>query len=268
MGKVNVRQKGRNKAYRWAKGHSSDSNPPLKKFRATAQAGFFQPLAEPKKGGLTADALSKHDAVLGVSELRTIEDIEEEEDALTEGALTLGSIGQASFKTFATDFTQCTVPSFSKLLTTIRKDSPIYNEMLAILAAVTEVVKDQGGQETITEYFGALMSVLESTDEEGIQQQAVCQLLSLGIRHTPRPVLVAKFSLCSKLLMSRLEAVMATGTVLLIKSLLECMAVLLRAQPAAVWGEPSTMQMYGGILSFVIHTRPKLAAPPTWWRPS
>ena len=50
MGKVHVRQKGGKKAYRWAKGHSSDSNPPLKKFRKTAQAGFFQPLGEPKKG--------------------------------------------------------------------------------------------------------------------------------------------------------------------------------------------------------------------------
>ena len=62
------------------------------------------------------------------------------------------------------------------------------------------------------------MSVLESTEEEGIQLQAVCQLLSLGIRHTPRPVLISKFSICSKLLMARLEAVMATGTVQLIKS--------------------------------------------------
>ncbi|XP_043216714.1 RRP12-like protein [Amphibalanus amphitrite] len=260
MGKVHIRQKGRNKAYRWAKGHSSDSNPPLKKFRQNAQAGFFQPLGEPKKGGLTTDALSKHDAVLGVSELRNIEDVveEDQEDALSEGALTLGSLGQASFRTFATDFTQCTVPSFSKLLTTVRKDSPIYNEMLAILAAVTEVVKEKEGQETVTEYFGALMSVLESTEEEGVQLQAVCQLLSLGIRHTPRPVLISKFSLCSKLLMARLEAVMATGTVLLIKSLLECLAVLLRAQPAATWAEPSTLQMYSGVLSFVIHTRPKV----------
>ena len=48
--------------------------------------------------------------------------------------------------------------AFARLLTTVRKDSPIYNEMLAILAAVTEVVKDKGGEETVTEYFGALVS--------------------------------------------------------------------------------------------------------------
>ena len=46
-------------------------------------------------------------------------------------------------------------------MTTVRKDSPIYNEMLAILAAVTEVVKEKGGQETVTEYFGALVSTIQ-----------------------------------------------------------------------------------------------------------
>ena len=34
-------------------------------------------------------------------------------------------------------------------------------EMLAVLAAVTEVIKVQGGKETETEYFAALMSTLE-----------------------------------------------------------------------------------------------------------
>ena len=34
--------------------------------------------------------------------------------------------------------------------------------------------------------------------------------------------------------------------------------MLLRAQPASTWAEPSTLQMYAGMLSFVIHTRPKV----------
>ena len=34
-------------------------------------------------------------------------------------------------------------------------------EMLAVLAAVTEVIKSQGGKETETEYFAALMTTLE-----------------------------------------------------------------------------------------------------------
>ena len=34
-------------------------------------------------------------------------------------------------------------------------------ETLAVLAAVTEVIKSQGGKETETEYFAALMSTIE-----------------------------------------------------------------------------------------------------------
>jgi len=34
----------------------------------------------------------------------------------------------------------------------------MHKEMLAVLAAVTEVIKANGGTETTTEYFGALVS--------------------------------------------------------------------------------------------------------------
>jgi hypothetical protein len=36
-------------------------------------------------------------------------------------------------------------------------DSALHKEMLAILAAVAEVIKSNGGKETETEYFGALV---------------------------------------------------------------------------------------------------------------
>ena len=37
----------------------------------------------------------------------------------------------------------------------------IFQDMMAVLAAVTEIIKEQGGKETETEYFAALMSALE-----------------------------------------------------------------------------------------------------------
>ena len=37
----------------------------------------------------------------------------------------------------------------------------MFQETLAVLAAVTEVIKSQGGKETETEYFAALMSTIE-----------------------------------------------------------------------------------------------------------
>ena len=63
----------------------------------------------------------------------------------------------------------------------------------AILAAVTEVIKDQGGEETSTEYFAALLTTLEATDtEEGMS--AVVSLLSMVIKTVPQEVIRSRFS--------------------------------------------------------------------------
>lgn len=47
-----------------------------------------------------------------------------------------------------------------RLLTSFSHNSAIHKEMLAILAAVTEVIKEKNGTENSTEYFGALVSSL------------------------------------------------------------------------------------------------------------
>ena len=68
MGKLRVRTKG-TKGKRWAKGHSSSSNPSTSKHREAAKSNFFQPFllnskpntGEPTtKGGLTEEALKQH----------------------------------------------------------------------------------------------------------------------------------------------------------------------------------------------------------------
>ena len=65
--------------------------------------------------------------------------------------------------------------------------------MLAVLAAVTEVIKAEGGKETETEYFAALMTTLEVTsDEEHLS--AVLRLLSVVIKKVPHAVLISKYS--------------------------------------------------------------------------
>lgn len=47
---------------------------------------------------------------------------------------------------------------FTRLLTRFDSNNAVHKEMLAVLAAVTEVIKEQGGKETTTEYFAALVS--------------------------------------------------------------------------------------------------------------
>lgn len=45
-----------------------------------------------------------------------------------------------------------------RLLKNFSSNSCLHKEMLAILAALTEVIKANGGKETSTEYFAALVS--------------------------------------------------------------------------------------------------------------
>lgn len=45
-----------------------------------------------------------------------------------------------------------------RLLNNFSSNSYLHKEMLAILAALTEVIKSNGGNETSTEYFAALVS--------------------------------------------------------------------------------------------------------------
>lgn len=44
-----------------------------------------------------------------------------------------------------------------RFLNRFTANSALHKEMLAVLAAITEVIKSNGGAETHTEYFGALV---------------------------------------------------------------------------------------------------------------
>jgi ribosomal RNA-processing protein 12 len=49
----------------------------------------------------------------------------------------------------------------NRLLKGFCPNSALHKEMLAVLAAVTEVIKTSGGKETTVEYLGALVSVVQ-----------------------------------------------------------------------------------------------------------
>lgn len=63
-----------------------------------------------------------------------------------------------TFQSFASNFSACSNMSFTKLINNFRPDSEVHKEMLAILAAVSEVIKEKGGAQTSTEYFLVLVS--------------------------------------------------------------------------------------------------------------
>lgn len=93
--------------------------------------------------------------------------------------------------------------SFAKLLTQFSASNEHHKEMLAILAAVTEVIKSNGGEQTSTEYLAALLTTLESAETEQSLSASVA-LIALVIKTVPRPVLLHQFDATSKLLLQLL----------------------------------------------------------------
>ena len=190
-------------------------------------------------------------------------------------ALTLGQT-EKTFDTFASDWTQCSNVSFKRLIQKFDSKSAHHKEMLAILAAVAQVVKEMGsGEETSTEYFAAILVTLETQDtKEGLA--ATLSLLSMIIKTVPQAVLQAKFAAFSKLLIEQLAAQEESGgdetTVAgtsIIRSLVGCLSVALRAQSAAAWAQGNnssakkihhgpTMRVYHSLLAYIVHPKPKI----------
>lgn len=104
---------------------------------------------------MTYDALKRHDAVQGlgplvpkVEELVAME--EESSECTTESSYN-------TMNSFASDWSACSNMSFNKFLKVFRPNSAIHKEMLAILAAITEVIKEKGGTGTSVEYYCSLV---------------------------------------------------------------------------------------------------------------
>ncbi|XP_054238177.1 RRP12-like protein isoform X2 [Indicator indicator] len=180
------------KLKRWRKGHSSDCNPETRQHRLAARSRFFSRPAE--KSNLTVDAVKLHNELQSGSLRleRTNDNTQhrmEEDDAVE--ATTEKSSG-----TFLSGLSDCTNVTFSKVQRFWESNSAAHKEICAVLAAVTEVIRSQGGKESETEYFAALV--------------------------------------------------------------LSCLATLLRKQDLAAWSYPVTLQVYHGLLSFCVHTKPKV----------
>uniref|UniRef100_A0A8I3X7P4 Ribosomal RNA processing 12 homolog n=1 Tax=Callithrix jacchus TaxID=9483 RepID=A0A8I3X7P4_CALJA len=147
------------KLKRWKKGHSSDSNPVICRHRQAARSRFF---SRPSgRSDLTVDAVKLHNELqsgslrLGKREAPETPMEEEAELAVTE----------KSSGTFLSGLSDCTNVTFSKVQRFWESNSAAHKEICAVLAAVTEVIRSQGGKETETEYFAAL---IRKTAQHGV----------------------------------------------------------------------------------------------------
>uniref|UniRef100_A0A1A8HJ42 Ribosomal RNA processing 12 homolog n=1 Tax=Nothobranchius korthausae TaxID=1143690 RepID=A0A1A8HJ42_9TELE len=239
------------KLKRWKKGHSSDSNPQSNRFRQAAKCRFF---SRPSgKSDLTVDALKLHNELqAGPLEVSA----GGRKDALMEEELD-EKFSDRTSGTFLSGLSDCSNLTFRKVQRFWESNSAAHKEICAVLAAVTEVIRSQGGKETETEYFAALMTTLEVV-ESAESQAAVAYLLNLVMKRVPAPVLKNKFSDTAKALMDVMSKQATSDTSSALRWILSCLATLLRKQDVSVWSYPSTLQTYHGLLSFTVHSRPKV----------
>ncbi|KAK5853979.1 hypothetical protein PBY51_015087 [Eleginops maclovinus] len=237
------------KLKRWKKGHSSDSNPETSRFRQAAKSRFF---SRPSgRNDLTVDALKLHnDLQAGPLEIGSRKDacMEEEPDE---------AFSDRTSGTFLSGLSDCSNLTFRKVQRYWESNSAAHKEICAVLAAVTEVIRGQGGKETETEYFAALMTTLEVVDTTE-SQAAVAYLLNLVMKRVPAPVLMSKFSDTTKALMDVMSKQATSESASALRWILSCLATLLRKQDVSVWTYPSTIQAYHGLLSFTVHSKPKV----------
>ncbi|XP_055612832.1 RRP12-like protein [Uranotaenia lowii] len=281
MAKFRSKLKKKVGSKRWARGTASSSNPETNKHRAKAKGRFFQsnlslapaPAADGSPASrLTLEAVLKHDAVQSYSGGAkadkggpTVNDIAESMRSFSMNEILEGADGMTesqlgtfkTFQTFASNYSACSNMSFKKLLNNFRADSQLQKDMLAILAALTEVLKEKGGGQSSTEYFLALMETIEATKEENDTVAAV-SLLAMGIKSVPEAVLRKKFSETAQSLLSLLERFAETDNQNVMRSVIGCLSVLLRAQEYSQWKLSSTVKFLDAILAFVIHSKPKV----------
>ncbi|KAM4608020.1 RRP12-like protein [Polymixia lowei] len=239
------------KLKRWKKGHSSDSNPQTSRFRQAAKSRFFS--RPTSRSDLTVDALKLHNELqagpleLGGSARRDACMEEEPEHALSE----------KTSGTFLSGLSDCSNLTFRKVQRYWESNSAAHKEICAVLAAVTEVIRAQGGKETETEYFAALMTTLEAVDSAE-SQAAVAYLLNLVMKRVPAPVLISKFSDTTKALMDVMSQQASSENASAVRWILSCLGTLLKKQDVSVWTYSSTLQAYHGLLSFTVHNKPKV----------
>lgn len=126
------------------------------------------------------------------------------------------------------------------------------------LTAVSEVIKQQGGKESDTEYFAVLMTTLEVAETSEDSLGATLSLLGMVIKRVPPNVLKLKFSAAAKSLLDLLGRHIESDNSVLVRSLIGCLGVLLRNQDPPVWASSSTTQIYDALLTFVASPKPQV----------
>ncbi|VDM47154.1 unnamed protein product [Toxocara canis] len=154
-------------------------------------------------------------------------------------------------------FTACTNPTFDAVHRIWKSGSTLQSDVVAVLAAVAELIKEKGGDETDVEYFGALLSALESTpSEEGSKLAATSYLLNLIVKKVNKDLLQKYFSRTVQILYNKLSEQADGENAALLKNLVAAIGTLLRAQCTATLQQASTKMILASIATLSTHDKP------------
>ena len=239
--KIRIKHGRSVKRKKWPKGHSSESNPTTRKFRNEAKKGLSLP------GG-------NNSAKSSIADFKITDELDNREEDMLNDLENLSLSGVTNLSTFS----QCTNASFTSLGNLWGSRMESHQDICAVLAAVTDVIKSSGGKESDTDYFAALSSALESADDI-TTATSVAFLLSVIIAKVPDAVLQTQYAHLTKLISARLDEFEGNdnGTSLQ-RSLLSCLSTLLSRQPLATWQETFTQNMFYRILQQTISSKPKV----------
>ncbi|GLC60588.1 hypothetical protein PLESTB_001631100 [Pleodorina starrii] len=137
-----------------------------------------------------------------------------------------------------------------------RSAQPESQQVVAVLRAVTDVIRNEGLPLSPTSYFAAIMSALEQPNTQGSQQVvlAMLTLLAVVLPRMPSHVLRARFAGSAELVGALLAA--HAGEAATAKAALGCLAQILAAADPAAW--LAAVPAFNQVLSFVSDARPKV----------
>ncbi|KAJ1368617.1 hypothetical protein KIN20_029786 [Parelaphostrongylus tenuis] len=229
------------------KGMSSESNPTKHRHREAASVARVRSLST---GVMQAVDDRPETANHLLSKLGGMT-IDREQDFSNKSMVSDGAVSRIS------QFTACTNHSFDSVHRFWKSGSPMQKEVVAVLAAVAELIREHKGSETDVEYFAALLTTLEGSPiSEPYRTAAVSFLLQLIIKKVPKEVLQSQFARTVQILYTKIWESSENSEGFALKYLLSVLGVVLRAQPACVWNASSTKNIVVSIAAMCSHGKP------------
>uniref|UniRef100_A0AAF5PXG5 Ribosomal RNA-processing protein 12-like conserved domain-containing protein n=1 Tax=Wuchereria bancrofti TaxID=6293 RepID=A0AAF5PXG5_WUCBA len=245
--KYRLRFKSRGARTRITKGKSSESNPSVTRHREAARATHIVQKIQTDK---SYDAkFSDEDAVLEQIPLHKMQIGDAEEIKTVRSNFS----ELTSAKSQLSQFTSCTNPTFDPVHRIWRSGSVLQNEVLAVLAATAELIKDTNGTESDTEYFAALLTIIEAipaADESKLA--AAAYLLGLVAKKVDKSVSQKCFSRAHEILENKLDK---TQLDVALAKLIATLGMILHQQAASIWQSSNTRLLLVKIEMFAIHNK-------------